>query len=982
MKKITNIIAGFALYIICAILFMGYGHKETHPYLNEIIVLKFLEKVSTGAFPNKDKLKNYEFNWNNTEQPSLTGPACGGDALFYSTMPADIEESHTPMTWISVAGWMEDVPWGPASLCHFYDPLSIDGFLYITDCSGLLESVPVLNQVKEYASIDALTWATDDSRHPYTWKIAKENIVKALKEPNPELRKQYMALAYRCLGQVLHLVCDMGCTPHVRNDSHPPNMFYVIGDPDPYEDITKKLSVSELWKVNPPDENFVNEVSSTEKFAVVFHKMAYFTNERFFSGQTIYTDRIKPVLRPNNPYPSPIVTEAEYNKKEYAYYKNYDGVNVKMCKDKVPIPFQFIFGKDSLRGRPYLDYECVKSIASAIYPNLAEAGANVIKLFIPALKVEITEAKTDSGGVIRGKVSYTIPSVDDEYYNLFDLTNTYNGPVSLFVNNSDTQIKVNANKNKFEFKLNGKLSNLKKDDGAITKIEFGGIVLKSDSKKLTSTGPIITSITPAKGKVGDEITIQGTNFGSDKTKGEVHFAGVVIYQQSITSWSDNQIKVNIPDLAITGNLKIKVNQDFSNELYFAVPPIISNLSKTTGSIGGLVTINGSKFGSTRSDGSVEFNGAPCTEITSWNDTKIEAKVPSNATSGDVIVKVKGELSNKINFQIVGPQITSIDPGSAKVGDVIFIYGIYFGNDKSKGEVFFNSIKASEISSWTNTSISVKVPTGATSGNIVVRVDGVQSNQYLYNITEKTPQINYTNPSTSGQVGSGLEISGINFGNDKTIGKVDFNGTAVNDTNVLVWTDTRIVVRIPKVKSDSIHVIVNGVRSNGHYFKVIFYYYQLTDITTKNTNASETNAVIGTSVFGDNFAEFTSERKVTDPYVKYGKYTVKGSWTIPPEKFYAFELVETKLTAELISSEGDVGSAPLNVWVAFGGYGVLGGNVGVTSQTEKKVELTVGIKDQWWPPYTSNPLIIKFEVWPHFDYLGGAMTTYTYEKKEE
>ena len=366
MKKILNIIIGIAFYFICSILFTGYGHVETHPYLNEIMVLKFLDKITTKDFVNIDKFKNYEFNWNNSDQPNLTGMACGGDGLTYTTLPADEERTYTPMKWISEGGWMEDEPWGPSSLCHFYDPMAIDdGKKYLTDCSSLLESFPVLKQIKEYASIDALTWATTDSRHPWTWNIAKGYIVEALKEPNLELRKGIMAKAYRCLGQVLHLVADMGCTPHVRNDSHPPKIAYVIGDPDPYEEICKKLDVYSLWQIDPPNAYFKSQFDKAEKFDVIFDKLATYTNGGFFSGQTIYTDRYKPVVRPDNPYPNPMMTEANYNNEEYAYHRNYDGVDVVMCKDKVPVPYlaRLVTGKDSTRGRPYLDYDCVKSMA-------------------------------------------------------------------------------------------------------------------------------------------------------------------------------------------------------------------------------------------------------------------------------------------------------------------------------------------------------------------------------------------------------------------------------------------------------------------------------------------------------------------------------------------------------------------------------------------------------------------------------------------
>ncbi len=1001
MKKIINITAGFALYIVCAILFMGYGHTETHPMLNDIIVLKFLEKVSTGAFANKDKFKNYEFNWNNTEQPSLTGPAIDKDFYLWYSASDEVDKTFTPMKWISEGGWMEDEPWGPASICHFYDPLGLDnGKKYLTDCSGILESHPVLNALKVYNSRDALTWAKSDPDHQYNWKNGKNFIIEALKEKDADKRKRLMAQAYRCLGQVMHLVCDMGCTPHVRNDSHPPNFFLpvgliydhivywkVIGDPDPYEDLCKKIDVYSIWQLKPPNKNFVDDISSLEKFEDIFDKMARFTNERFFSGQTIVTDRYKPAptivnLLPDF-YPSPFLTEAEYNKSDYTYYMNYDGVTVKMCKDKVPIWFQSLFGNDSTRGRPYLDYECVKSIASAIYPNLAEAGANVIKIFIPSLKIDIKEAKADSGGIIRGEITYTIPSINDEYSGLFDLNNIYNGPVSLFINNTDTKITAEATKNKFEFKLNGKIQNLKKDDLAVTKIEFGGIVLKSDSKKLSSTGPVITSLYPTKGNTGDRITISGTNFGTDKTKGEVHFAGAIVYNQSIISWSDNQIKVDVPELAVSGNLKIKVNQDYSNELYFGVPPIITSLSKTSGSIGDEVTILGYKFGNSKSNGSVEFDGAICTEITNWSDTQLNVKVPDNATSGDVVVKVKGETSNKISFQVLGPQITSITPSTAKVGDLITINGTAFGDDKTKGEVYFNDKKATEISYWTNTAISLKIPAGAETGNVVVRVNGVQSNLYYYTVTSNVPQITSITPDKQ-VAGQWIVIYGNNFGYSKNEGDVELNGVIIPDDYIAGWSEDHISMRVPfNVKSGNMYIIVNGIRSEGYYFKVRTFYYRRTEIKVENIDAPGQEGYVVSSTFGDNYAEFSQ-----DFYLQYseynGKNTVKGTWTIPPEKFNVTDTVKIDLTASLISNEGNCPYA-LYTGVFFGKHL---GQAAIHSSGYEKVYsdttilITRGNYATMSDPFYMSTISIIITVDPYFIYLGDGRVTYIYELKEE
>ncbi len=455
MNKAAKILTSIILYGLGVILLSGYGHTETHVPLNNSIALRFLEMVNTGQIFDADKFRNYEFNWNTDHQPKLNGPAITGDFYTYYTESDESDLSYTPLEWIANGGWMEDEPWGPAAICHFYDPAGIDGGKkYLTDNSGNLEWA--IKIPKEWLSRDAKSWATG-YENKYGWRKAKEYVVKALQEGNVAIRNNYMAKAYRSLGQTLHLVADMGCPPHVRNDSHPPKVSFLVGDPDPYEDICKTLDTYTLVKANPPSSRLKSSVSGTNKFDEIMESLAVFTNSNFFSGQTITTDRFKPVVRPDNPYPLPVMSDADYNPSDFTFYKTVDGVKVKMCRDKTSSVFLSLLGAGDLRGRPYLDKECVESMASVLMPNVAEAGANVIRLFIPSLKIEITEATADNGGLIKGKVSYTLPSADDEYSGLFKSDDLYNGPVSLFINGKDSDIKVNAVNNKFEFKLDGKL---------------------------------------------------------------------------------------------------------------------------------------------------------------------------------------------------------------------------------------------------------------------------------------------------------------------------------------------------------------------------------------------------------------------------------------------------------------------------------------------------------------------------------------------
>ena len=95
-----------------------------------------------------------------------------------------------------------------------------------------------------------------------------------------------------------------------------------------------------------------------------------------------------------------------------------------------------------------------------------------------------------------------------------------------------------------------------------------------------------------------------------------------------------------------------------------------------------------------------------------------------------------------------PVLTSITPNSGKVGDVVTLSGSKFG---TSGTVTFNSVLATGITAWADASIVLKVPAGATSGNVFVTVNGKSSAGLLFTVTTTPPPVNYSEyfPATIG-----------------------------------------------------------------------------------------------------------------------------------------------------------------------------------------------------------------------------------------
>ncbi|HKJ33232.1 MAG TPA: IPT/TIG domain-containing protein [Balneolales bacterium] len=85
-------------------------------------------------------------------------------------------------------------------------------------------------------------------------------------------------------------------------------------------------------------------------------------------------------------------------------------------------------------------------------------------------------------------------------------------------------------------------------------------------------GPVsITSITPTAGPAGTELTIKGENFSTNTSENTVTFAGNKT--ASVTSASATQLKVKVPDGAMTGAISVKVGtESVKSDHEFAVAP--------------------------------------------------------------------------------------------------------------------------------------------------------------------------------------------------------------------------------------------------------------------------------------------------------------------------------------------------------------------------------------------------------------------------
>src|SRR2546427_2909610 len=351
--------------------------------------------------------------------------------------------------------------------------------------------------------------------------------------------------------------------------------------------------------------------------------------------------------------------------------------------------------------------------------------------------------------------------------------------------------------------------------------------------------PSITNLSPASAPVGNSVTITGTNFGATEGSSMVTFNGTPAAAAS--SWSSTNITVLVPPGASSGSAIVTVGSLSSNGVAFTVLPTpnITNINPSAARVGTLVTITGTNFGTAQGTSAVVFNGTTATP-TSWSATSIVVPVATGATTGNVVVGAGGVPSNPVAFTVT-PTITGLNTNSGAIGNLVFIGGSNFGPTPSGSTVTFNGIVASPIN-WIDASITVPVPTGATTGPVVVTVGGFPSNPVNFVVTPVT--VTNLNP-TSGPVGTAVTITGTNFGSTQGTSIISFGGVLATTTS---WSQTSIVVPVPFGAGAAVNVRVGLVNSNSVNFTVIVPPPSITNLSPSSGIYATPVTITGTNLF--------------------------------------------------------------------------------------------------------------------------------------
>lgn len=313
-------------------------------------------------------------------------------------------------------------------------------------------------------------------------------------------------------------------------------------------------------------------------------------------------------------------------------------------------------------------------------------------------------------------------------------------------------------------------------------VTSGQLTVLSPLGNYTSVGtfyvpPAITNVAPASGRAGTAVTIKGLNFrgATSVTFGNTPAAYSVL--------NNNAIQAVVPAGAVTGEIRVSTppnNSCFSAQ-NFVILPTLSGFSPDNGPVGTTVTISGANLNV--GSPTVYFNRQPATPI-SANFAQITVKVPAGATTGRISVTTgEGVDTNSSNFYLP-PAITSFSPTNSAPGSSVLIQGANFVGTT---QVLFNGAPASVYTVNSNTSLTVSVPAGVTTGplKVVGRAATATSSGLFY----AQPLITGFSPA-KGLPGTNVTILGTNFLGARA---VRFNGLLATISSL---TNGQIVAGVP------------------------------------------------------------------------------------------------------------------------------------------------------------------------------------------
>jgi len=342
---------------------------------------------------------------------------------------------------------------------------------------------------------------------------------------------------------------------------------------------------------------------------------------------------------------------------------------------------------------------------------------------------------------------------------------------------------------------------------------------------LCVAAPSAPELHPVTAVPGATVAIGGKGFGTFRSV-QVNRVTVGGIPALIQRWEPDLIEVKVPFHARSGPVEVMAGKKrMAAGTLTVVQPTITAVTPDEIEPGHTVQITGVHFGVTAGprDPNTMFGvndvkiGGVIVRPRRWKDDVIEVEVPTNAASGDVVVRlassdplpdgsccapVQHTVSNAVPLKLI-PSIR-VDPVSGPVGTKVVFFGQGFGAAKGAGDKVTFGGHLATIAQWSDHTIVVHLPMDAETGPVALTMQGRE--RTVGTFTVHTPKVISMTPSTA-PIGTLVRISGEHFGFYSESGNTPYaftdfntgeNRVEVGGVRAVIyrWQDDRIDVWVP------------------------------------------------------------------------------------------------------------------------------------------------------------------------------------------
>lgn len=344
---------------------------------------------------------------------------------------------------------------------------------------------------------------------------------------------------------------------------------------------------------------------------------------------------------------------------------------------------------------------------------------------------------------------------------------------------------------------------------------FRTIVMLSASgwTSITGTSIYLNALTTA---IAVESALDATNVQSVNTIDKVTPPATLQTNAFTPNHPDSEVYQLASDISnyLTNNLDpvLSVN---------AVTPTVNSFNPTSGGAGTIVTVYGTGFNAAPGSTTVTFNGVPANVIfvaprfDTPGQSRLAAVAPGAFTTGKIRVATPlGTAQSVADFTTNVPALSGLSMATGSVGNTVTLTGTNFDLNVNNNVVRFNGVNAL-VTAATATSLTVQVPVGASTGNVVVTTNAGASNGRPFTVFPVITSLS----RASGPIGGTVVLSGYNFdGVTPANNLVRFNGTLAT---VLAATSTAITCSVPPgAASGPLTVTVGANASTATTFYVV------------------------------------------------------------------------------------------------------------------------------------------------------------------